>query len=106
MTNLSRFRPWLVVVLLALFAFLVWDVTSRLLDAENILTPRARSGMPHTRPASVAQPLPGALLQSLTLFAGGPLRARAERVQQTPAAFPGGLKAHGGLNTNLWTPYL
>jgi hypothetical protein len=35
MTNLSRFRPWLVVVLLALFAFLVWDVTSRLLDAEK-----------------------------------------------------------------------
>lgn len=35
MTNLSRLRPWLVVVPLTLFAFLVWDVTSRLLDAEK-----------------------------------------------------------------------
>ena len=35
MTNQSRLRPWLVVVPLTLFAFLVWDVTSRLLDAEK-----------------------------------------------------------------------
>eukprot|EP00966_Prymnesium_polylepis_P013647 314839-Prymnesium_polylepis.1 len=75
----------------------------RLLDAEKILAPRARSGAPHTRPASIAQPLPACSYRAL--FAGGPLRLRAERVQQTPGAFPGGLKAHGGLNTNLWTPY-
>ena len=35
MTNHSRLRHWLVVVALTLFAFLVWDVTSRLLDAEK-----------------------------------------------------------------------
>ena len=35
MTNLNRFRRWLVVVPLTLFAALVWDVTSRLIDAEK-----------------------------------------------------------------------
>ncbi|MEC9121751.1 MAG: hypothetical protein VYD04_04085 [Pseudomonadota bacterium] len=35
MTNLNRFRRWLVVVPLTLFAVLVWDVTSRLIDAEK-----------------------------------------------------------------------
>ena len=35
MTNLNRFRRWLFVVPLTLFAVLVWDVTSRLIDAEK-----------------------------------------------------------------------
>ena len=35
MTSINRFRRWLVVVPLTLFAVLVWDVTSRLIDAEK-----------------------------------------------------------------------
>ena len=35
MTSLNRLRRWLVVVPLTLFAVLVWDVTSRLLEAEQ-----------------------------------------------------------------------
>ena len=35
MTSLNRFRRWLVVVPLTLFAVLVWDVTSRLIGAEK-----------------------------------------------------------------------
>ena len=35
MTSFNRFRRWLVVIPLTLFAVLVWDVTSRLLDAEQ-----------------------------------------------------------------------
>ena len=35
MTSLNRFRRWLVVVPLTLFAVLVWDVTSRLIGAET-----------------------------------------------------------------------
>ena len=35
MTSMNRFRRWLVVVPLTVFAALVWDVTSRLIDAEK-----------------------------------------------------------------------
>ena len=35
MSNLRRFRSWYVLVPLALFTILVWDVTSRLVDAEK-----------------------------------------------------------------------
>ena len=35
MTSFNRFRRWLVVVPLTVFAALVWDVTSRLIDAEK-----------------------------------------------------------------------
>ena len=35
MTSINRFRRWLVVGPLTLFAVLVWDVTSRLLEAEK-----------------------------------------------------------------------
>jgi len=35
MTSINRFRRWLVVIPLTLFAVLVWDVTSRLLEAEK-----------------------------------------------------------------------
>ena len=35
MTSMNRFGRWLVVVPLTLFAVLVWDVTSRLIDAET-----------------------------------------------------------------------
>jgi len=35
MTSINRFRRWLVVVPLTLFAVLVWDVTSRLIGAEE-----------------------------------------------------------------------
>lgn len=35
MTSLNCFRPWLIVVPLTVFASLVWDVTSRLIDAEK-----------------------------------------------------------------------
>ena len=35
MTSFNRFGRWLVVIPLTLFAVLVWDVTSRLLDAEQ-----------------------------------------------------------------------
>ena len=35
MTSINRFRRWLVVVPLTLFGVLVWDVTSRLIEAEK-----------------------------------------------------------------------
>ncbi len=35
MSDLRRFRPWYVLVLLALFTILVWDVTFRPVDAKN-----------------------------------------------------------------------
>ena len=35
MTSIDRFRRWLVVVPLTLFGVLVWDVTSRLIEAEK-----------------------------------------------------------------------
>ena len=44
MTNLNPFRRWLVVVPLTLFAVLVWDVTSRLIDAEKTAQERFARG--------------------------------------------------------------
>ena len=35
MTSINRFRRWLVVAPLSLLGVLVWDVTSRLIEAEK-----------------------------------------------------------------------
>ena len=77
----------------------------RLLDAENVLTPRARTGMPYTRPVSVAQPLPARSYSALRYLQGVPSARALQDFNKRQALFLGDSRPTGGLNTNVWTPY-